>query len=255
MDDLYLRWCKTPSNWGDVLSKELAHLISGKNVKWVNTNDGKNINKYISIGSILAWADEYTTIWGSGFISSGSKLNVKPKLICAVRGPLTKNLLISQGIDCKNVAIGDPALLYPMYYSPKIEKKYKLGIIPHYVDQGNSFFNKLNSSDVLIINILDPIQKVVNEILSCEMIASSSLHGIIAADSYGVPSTWLEFSNKVIGNGFKFRDYYMSVNREIEEPMQIKDYTSVQQILDRFVDYKIDIDLDLLYNSCPFKKK
>lgn len=253
MDELYLRWCQTPSNWGDVLSKELAEKISGKKVKWVNTNDGKDIDKYISIGSILGWADEYTTVWGSGFISQGSKLSSKPRSIRAVRGPLTLGLLKSQGIDCKDVALGDPALLYPRYYFPKIRKKYKLGIIPHYVDQSNSYFAKLNNSGILVINILDPIDKVVNEILSCEMIASSSLHGIIAADSYGVPSTWLEFSNKVIGSGFKFRDYYMSVHRKIEEPLFVTESTRINEILDRCDDYKIDIDLDELYDSCPFK--
>ena len=51
-----------------------------------------------------------------------------PQKVLAVRGPLSRNYLLENGVDCPDV-YGDPALLFPKYYKPHIYKKYKLGII------------------------------------------------------------------------------------------------------------------------------
>ena len=34
------------------------------------------------------------------------------------------------------------------------------------------------------------------------------MHGLIAADSLGIPNQWFALSEQVIGNGYKFADYY-----------------------------------------------
>tara|TARA_R100001463_G_scaffold12769_10_gene34442 strand:- start:1518 stop:2285 length:768 start_codon:yes stop_codon:yes gene_type:complete len=251
---IYARWYKHTPNWGDALNKVMIERISGKKLKWVNTNDGNTKQKYIVLGSILQWADEHTILWGPGFIGDDRRLSKKPKKICAVRGPLTREIIINQGFDCPEV-YGDPALLYPRLYNPMhIKKKHKIGIIPHYIDAKNPWIQRCKRYGVKIINILDPVNKVVDEILECEKIAASSLHGIIAADAYGVPSTWIELSDKVLGKGFKFRDYFMSVGRKDREPLRITETTRLKEVYNQFYDYKINIDLDKLWAACPFKK-
>jgi len=82
---------------------------------------------------------------------------------------------------------------------------------------------------------------------------SSSLHGIIAADAYSIPSLWVEFSNKVLGNGFKFVDYFKSVGRDVEDSVVISSAMSLSYILNAFDEYKIEIDLDALIKSAPFE--
>jgi pyruvyltransferase len=239
------------NNWGDLLNKTLIEKISRKKVVWIN--HGNNLEKYICIGSILQRADSGSIIWGAGFLSSSRKLSTIPKQICAVRGKLSRDIILKQGIDCPEV-YGDPALLYPKYYNPLVKKKYKLGIIPHYVDANNDWFNYNKSKEILKIDILSGINNVVDQILSCEMIASSSLHGLIAADAYGIKSKWVEFSDKVLGNGFKFHDYYSSVNREHCNSLKINKDTTINEIINSFEQYDFNIDLRKLFNACPFKQ-
>lgn len=239
------------NNWGDLLNKTLIEKISRKKVVWIN--HGNTLEKYICIGSILQRADAGSIIWGAGFLSNSRKLGTTPRKICAVRGKLTRNIILGQGIDCPEV-YGDPALLYPKYYKPDIKKKYRLGIIPHYIDATNEWFKTNTSKEVLKIDILSGIDKVVDQILSCDYIASSSLHGIIAADAYGIPSKWLEFSDKVLGGGFKFEDYYSSVNREHCKSLRVKNDTTINDIMNSFEQYDFNIDLRQLFNACPFRQ-
>ena len=115
--------------------------------------------------------------------------------------------MLNQGLFCPAV-YGDPALLYPRYYAPSVKKEYDLGIVPHYIDQGIPWLNRAApDANVLIIDVLGGIQAFVDQLCRCRFIASSSLHGLIAADAYGIPFTWISLSNRVIGGGFKFQDY------------------------------------------------
>ncbi|KKG75480.1 polysaccharide pyruvyl transferase family protein [Methanosarcina mazei] len=247
-------WTGMENNWGDALNSILIENMTGK--KPILSTEVFNIKKnnvYCVIGSILEIPSEKNlVVWGSGFISSDSQFKVKPKEIHAVRGPRTRELILKNGTYCPEI-YGDPAMLYPCFYRPKIEKKYKLGIIPHYVDQNNPLLHLFkNDPSVLIIDMLSGIRKVVDDICSCELIASSSLHGIIAADSYGVPSIWIEFSKKVKGDGFKFYDYFESVGRENEFPLIITQNTTIKEIINQYKSYKINLDVDKLIESCPF---
>ena len=240
-------------NWGDALSPHIAALLSGKKISHVNPWDTSDAFRYYVIGSIVPPSSSNSEIWGSGIIKRIENIRIKPKKIHAVRGPLTREIFIKNNIECPEV-YGDPALLYPRFYNPKIEKQYKYGIIPHYVDQNSSWVERQKQrTDVLVIDILDPINKVVDDIKKCETILSSTLHGIICADSYKIPAYWIKLSDKVIGNGFKFNDYFLSVDREINTPFIPKNNTKIEEFSSNFYQYAIDIDLNKLYNSCPFK--
>jgi pyruvyltransferase len=129
-------------------------------------------------------------------------------------------------------------------------------IIPHYVDKENTHLKKFkNFPDIKVIDIEAPINTVVDQICSCTSVASSSLHGIIIADAYGVPSVYLKISDRVLGNGFKFRDYFASVGRSETEPLNVSEHTTIYDILDRVSRNRIEIDLNALLDACPFYKK
>ena len=69
---------------------------------------------------------------------------------------------------------------------------------------------------------------------------------------------WIKLSDKVAGDGFKFRDYFASVKRTDTKPIYINPNISTAETMlisieKQFTDYKIDIDLEKLIQSCPFK--
>jgi pyruvyltransferase len=248
-----ITYCKDgTNNWGDYVAPILVEYISGQKTQFI-ISEGytEEDDVYAVVGSILSWQQKPNlTVWGAGLMCDGQSMLVKPKKVCAVRGPLTRNLLIKQGIECPEI-YGDPALLLPRYYNPDIKKKYKLGIIPHYVDKNSNWIKSIQNDDIKIIDICSDTYSFVDSLKECEKVVSSSLHGIIAADSYGIPNMWIKMSDKVGGHGFKFDDYFLSVNRKTK-CVNIFDETDLNFVINEIPDYEMDINLDLLYDSCPF---
>ena len=249
---LKINWASCDSNFGDILNPFLVHMLSGKKVFWIEPHFYSHKN-YIIMGSILSKANRHSIVWGAGFLTQNSKCCEVPYQICAVRGPLTRKKLIDCGIECPEI-YGDPALLLPLVYTPRNYKKYKLGIVAHYNDKENAWIKNINDPEVLILDIQCPNPfDFIEQVCSCEKIASSSLHGLITADAYGIPSLWLKFSDRAMGDGFKFIDYFLSVNRKEKQPLRIEEGTSVDTLLNSFASYEIEIDLSRLLKACPFE--
>ena len=60
-------------------------------------------------------------------------------------------------------------------------------------------------------------------------ILSSSLHGIILSDAYGIPNCWVEFSDD-IDKSFKFNDYYLSVGKERSKPIKLERFYTLEEL-------------------------
>lgn len=247
------------NNWGDAISPHLARRFSGEEVQKVTGDDQTPGVRYAITGSILGWLKNPETVcWGPGLISP--ERHVNPHIsILAVRGPLTREAVLAQGKHCPDV-YGDPALLYPLIYNPQVTKKYEVGIIPHYVDQKEEWVEKhRKSNNVTVIDITGTAQEVqdhrfVNQVLECSKIVSSSLHGIILAQAYGIPAKWIKLTDKVIGEGFKFRDYLKSVGNDTEAPFLVNGGTSLVDVIKDMKEVNLKIDLRRLLEVCPFKK-
>lgn len=247
-------------NWGDDMNVYICKHWFRRDLVSYATSLLSRLSaddNYALVGSILQSANGHTVVWGSGLIAETEIPRHKPKKICAVRGPLSREVLLSHGMDCPEV-YGDPVLLLSRCYQPHVSKKYKIGIIPHIHDEHNEVIQQYlqEHADATLISMghYDHWKDVVDEIASCEAIISSSLHGIILSDTYGVPNTWVEFSDKVYGRGFKFRDYLMSVKRPIQLPATIHQVEDIEQIRNAEPNYSgIDIDLQPLIDACPFQ--
>lgn len=249
------------NNFGDAMSHYLAKKISGKEPVLLSYKD--ETLKYMVTGSILNNNVSNAIVWGCGVANSNDRITPKTK-IAAVRGRLTGKLCREQGVPFDEI-YGDPALLLPRFYNPQRNVKYKLGIIPHYVDLkividalGHSS-EQLESMGIKIINPLDDVETVVDNIVQCEKTISSSLHGIITSNAYGVPSLWTKFSDGVLGDGFKFLDYFSTTNIQNTGFYDLRGGFDLRTIMDvadkgQIPQVAITENLDMLYNACPFKK-
>lgn len=234
-------WSKI-ENFGDLASPYLVSKLTGKKILHKDFYEGRKISfekfwealkkrdfmllinnllpwesNYVCIGSVLARGNSHSKIWGAGF--RDEKDSFYGGKVYAVRGRYSAEKLVSMGYSYCDVW-GDPALLIPLVYYPKIEKINKLGIIPHFKD-----YDAINSKYAGTKKIIDlrtgKIESVIREITSCETIISTSLHGIIVAHAYGIPAVWVE-EGDVGGDGIKYKDYFSSVGIKPYQPFPIE---------------------------------
>lgn len=90
---------------------------------------------------------------------------------------------------------------------------------------------------VLVIDLVtDDVGCVIDRMLSCKRIVSSTLRGLIVAYAYGIPNAWIEFSGRIKGDGTKFLDYLQSVGRSAPQPIDAKSRAySCEELMDLVV--------------------
>ena len=215
----YQMFQNQPYNLGDTLGRVIVEwLLSQKGIavdKWIPQKKhlfavGSNI-----FGSSIKGNYQNATIWGSGVLKEPSrreafakKLSRRRLDIRAVRGPLTRDVLIRFGHKCPEV-YGDPAILMPLLYQPNVQKRYKYSIVPQFVFEGR--FRESHPNERMISMNTNDYKSVIDEIVASNVIYSSSLHGIILSESYGVPAVFFRDLGKEID--FKYLDYYFSTGR------------------------------------------
>lgn len=199
MTALDMWWYRPPAghtNLGDELGPAILTRL-GYEVRRVPPDRAE----LVACGSILEMLDRQgrdgTMVWGSGLIGRGGctrRLDYR-----AVRGRLTAAKLGHNDA----IPLGDPGLLVSELW-PRPPVRYQVGVVPHYVD-GRTF----PWADV-VIDVRRPVDEVVAQIGACATIASSSLHGLVVAQSYGIPAVRLHH-DRVIGQDFKWADYLTGV--------------------------------------------
>ena len=202
-------------NLGDALSPVMVSLLSGLPVRHAAHNSpARRMAAVGTIGQNMINGD--VVLWGTGssrfrnpFAPREERMPVAPVegmqlRIAATRGPVSRAILGEEN-GTGAAVFGDPVWLLPRFYAPPTVKKWKLGVIIHLADLQDREF-AVNpkpahvrytvpdafADDVRLINTLAPVtlegmRAKLDEILSCERIVSTSLHGMVFAESYGIP--------------------------------------------------------------------
>ena len=252
-------------NWGDDINYHFIKLLAKREIAiYFRTPIAMalKMSNYLCIGSTLNYLPTRRTIvWGAGVIDDALELRERPARIHAVRGPLSREYLLSRHLQCPAI-YGDPALLIPYFYRPmpsKQPRKLKIGIVPHYSDRGSPILSEItaNHPEIEIIDIVNygSWTDLIDRICGCEAILSSSLHGLIVAESFGIVNHWISVSDKVIGNGFKFRDFYASVGKSITCPIILDQASNPMELISTHTWTQGKLDLTRLLDACPFEIK
>lgn len=241
-----IEYWKREENLGDMLAPVICQWMLER--KGIATD--KKINKtrhLLTLGSILGTKGQFdATVWGSGVHTMKScaavfrRSHYRKFDVRSVRGPLTRSALLAAKYDCPAI-YGDPAILLPLIFPCSgVEKKYDTSLVLHHSQQSASYH------DIHEITILtSDYHYFINEICASNRIISSSLHGIILAESYGIPAVFV--CQGVENEIMKFYDWYFSTGRmnvkvaqSLEEalemePMPLPDLTNMRkQLMDVF---------------------
>ncbi|OTG96171.1 polysaccharide pyruvyl transferase family protein [Acinetobacter sp. ANC 3832] len=260
---IYTYWWDEIPNFGDWIGPYLLAKITDRPI--INVKGASKEHAIFSVGSIIEHIDQefpQAKIWGSGLIKAPHrkrcrKINRFVGEVHAVRGLKTfqelKNLT---DLDIPQI-FGDPALLLPYFYKPqKTLRTPKVSLCPHF--SHFDYFTSLDSSEKIdLIKVGDPLLNVIDQIVNSDICISTSLHGLIVAQAYGVPWVWLTVAeNKLEGDNFKFEDFFSTLHEQQEIAnyhLELAEITEENVLkissLARRSDYKYS--LNALLDSCP----
>lgn len=202
-------------NIGDALSAVMVALLSGRDIERIPAKS--NSLRMACVGTIgHGFSGGAVWFWGTGAspwknpsaprheLQPFSVADEKGFVVTATRGPLSEHLLTGKPEGTIGV-YGDPVWLLPRFYAPAPAKKWKLGVIVHLselTDRDTETHVKPDlrryhvpealTDHIHLINTVTPISMTsikdkIDEILACERIVSTSLHGMVFAESYGIP--------------------------------------------------------------------
>lgn len=234
INPIYATWCLS-NNIGDALTPWLIEKMAGQMPLFVPYSC--QFPKFMVFGSILNHAVKYTTVWGAGIANEVDKIDFGVD-IRSVRGPLTARK-VRYEVGNNVLVVGDPAWMLPVYYKPSEgTKQCKVGIVPHYIHQAEVAQWIGERTDIKLINVFDSPEKFIDDVCNCDVIYSSSLHGLVIADAYGIPSQWIDCTGEIGGDGWKFKDHLLVrdfvVSNGVYAPKKLQKYivADVAELLD-----------------------
>lgn len=192
-------------NAGDLLGPSLVDRIVRQ--RGLSIGDIRR-PRLISIGSVLHFARDGDTIWGSGINGKAplSMLQFSRLDIRAVRGPLTAAVLRERGFDVPEV-YGDPGILTARFWPQVPSGRGGRVYVPH-MREKVSWRTALRAR---VVTPLQPLDRFIARIAEADVVYSTSLHGIIIAESFGIPAVLLR--NRSGETPFKYDDYYQGTGR------------------------------------------
>lgn len=209
----------THANFGDDLSLWIVNRVFQASFKSVRPE--KDTQQLLALGSIAHFAGIGATVWGAGLLRD-EVVNAAGAQFGLIRGPLSRDRIREAEVPA---IYGDPGLLVGQLAADVPSDKGHSVVLPHYADLAR--FREMLPGHKIIDIRLKSLRTIIGEIAGAAVVVSSSLHGLIVAQSFGKPIVWVEPGPGVHGGRFKFLDHFAALDIDITPH-------SLQEVAKRF---------------------
>lgn len=209
-------------NLGDIVNPLLAETVFRCPTYHVDSRWALLFGIGSVLGKVFAWrfalgrrlsgrSYPAAVIWTSGFLDppAASQVPFRKLDVRALRGRRSREILEQRTGRKFAVPLGDGGLLLDELLPERPDRTIAVGLIPHYRELASpeleAVRRRLPGAEI-ISPLGDPID-ILRRIAACESILSSSLHGLIAADAFGIPNRHLLLPDSGRSR-FKYEDYY-----------------------------------------------
>lgn len=227
-------------NFGDHLSKVIVQSTAAHYGLSLEDEVARE-RRLLAIGSIAHFANDGDVLWGTGVngkmpleLITARRLDVR-----AVRGPKTASVLQDMGISVPEV-YGDPGLLVPRFFG----KRFPVKPVAPFILVPNLHDLPLVHDHPALVSPLLGWNRVVAAITSSAFVISSSLHGIVIAEAFGIPARYIRLSETE--DQFKYDDYAQGTGRMSLDPAH-----SVEEALEMGSHDPITFDANSLVSAFP----
>lgn len=226
-------------NFGDLIGP----IIVGQMVEQFGLRQPSGERRLVAVGSIMKLTQPGDVVWGAGVNGKSMSAGAAPDIdVRAVRGPRTRDLLVSLGTRVPEI-YGDPALLWNRFW-PRDWYRLKepqrahraVTVIPNFHD-----LPLVRDRDTL--SPLGDPHDLAREIAFSDFVCGSSLHGVILAESFGIPARLVVSSTEP---SFKYDDYYSGTGRSSYTPA-----ASVKEAIEMGGEPPAVFDADALLRAFP----
>lgn len=242
-------------NAGDLLNANIVSAVSGRPTYFVRDR-GKPF--LLPAGSTLASAAETTAVWGAGLMHPDLGLGAaKSENVYLLRGKKTHTALRNAGVNIKDIPLGDPLFLASSIFgvNRSAESQSRIGIMPHYADRLSPLIRRLTKqSGVVDLNVSENPINLLNKIATCDYVISTCLHGLILAESLGIPSLWVKTGKVFAGADYEFSDWFSICQSPQAKPWMLKDSDKLADLVSACQRHHPDIILSDLKKSFPSER-
>lgn len=285
------------TNFGDGLSALVVSALADLPVERANFD--QDSERIVAVGTIgQNQKNGVLHFWGTGVDASRNPLGIEGPYqrppntefnVHALRGPLSSAAFAAAGISVPDV-YGDPVWLLPRIWPLKdVKKTHELGVVLH-ISELEAQTPKAVVRDIYarykvpeelqgsirLINTFAPasvdgMRDKVREILSCRRILSTSLHGLVIAETYGIPCAWfatygkgenveLSLHDPASQVDHRIRDFYRGLGRDsirtyALDRKLITDWTAAMAFVDGYWTREESYDPTELVRAFPLPQR